>query len=93
MSQRHIQWLHEELPTLVSKGVLTTEAAEGVRFLLETQAADGTWEEDDFTATGFPKHFMIKYHNYRNCFPCMALGRFLSAVQTAISPSNTPEKG
>ena len=69
------------------------EVADGVRFLLETQAPDGTWEEEDFTATGFPKHFMIKYHNYRNCFPGMALGRFLSAVQAAMSPSNTPEKG
>ncbi len=68
------------------------EAAEGVRFLLDTQAPDGTWEEEDFTATGFPKHFMIKYHNYRNCFPCMALGRFLSVVQTGAFPSNEPEK-
>jgi uncharacterized membrane protein len=31
MSQRHIQWLQEELPTLVSQGVLTTEAAERLR--------------------------------------------------------------
>lgn len=31
MSQRHIQWLHEELPTLVSKEVLTAEAADRVR--------------------------------------------------------------
>ena len=31
MSQRHIQWLQEELPTLVSKEVLTADAAERVR--------------------------------------------------------------
>ena len=31
MSQRHVQWLREELPTLVCKEVLTTEAAERVR--------------------------------------------------------------
>lgn len=31
MNQRHIQWLQEELPTLVNQGVLTTEAAERAR--------------------------------------------------------------
>jgi squalene-hopene/tetraprenyl-beta-curcumene cyclase len=53
------------------------EAVEGIRFLLDRQLPDGTWDEEEFTATGFPKHFMIKYHNYRNCFPLMALGKFL----------------
>ena len=24
------------------------------------------------------QHFMISYHNYRNCFPFMALGKFVS---------------
>lgn len=62
------------------------EVINGVRFLLQTQAPDGTWAEEDFTATGFPKHFMIKYHNYRNCFPLMAIGRFLVAAQKGKSP-------
>lgn len=53
------------------------EAAGGIDFLLEKQREDGTWEEEEFTATGFPRHFMIRYHNYRNCFPLMALGRYL----------------
>jgi squalene-hopene/tetraprenyl-beta-curcumene cyclase len=52
----------------------------GVRYLLETQRPDGTWEEEAFTGTGFPKHFMLRYHNYRNCFPLMALGMYLSRV-------------
>jgi squalene-hopene/tetraprenyl-beta-curcumene cyclase len=29
------------------------------------------------TATGFSTYFMIKYHNYKNCFPLMALGTFV----------------
>ncbi|HUJ70241.1 MAG TPA: prenyltransferase/squalene oxidase repeat-containing protein, partial [Syntrophorhabdales bacterium] len=53
------------------------QAIDGIRFLLSRQGPDGTWEEEEFTGTGFPKHFMIKYHNYRNCFPLMALGKFL----------------
>lgn len=48
----------------------------GVRWLVETQAADGGWDEDAFTGTGFPLDFMIKYHYYRLYFPVMALGRY-----------------
>jgi squalene-hopene/tetraprenyl-beta-curcumene cyclase len=48
----------------------------GVRYLVETQEEDGQWEEPQFTGTGFPGDFYIKYHLYRNYFPLMALGRF-----------------
>ena len=48
----------------------------GVEYLLATQKQDGTWDEDAFTGTGFPKFFMIKYHIYRNCFPLTALGKY-----------------
>jgi squalene-hopene/tetraprenyl-beta-curcumene cyclase len=51
-------------------------AARGIEYLLETQKQDGTWDEDAFTGTGFPKFFMIKYHIYRNCFPLTALGKY-----------------
>jgi squalene-hopene/tetraprenyl-beta-curcumene cyclase len=51
-------------------------AARGIEYLLATQKQDGTWDEDAFTGTGFPKFFMIKYHIYRNCFPLTALGRY-----------------
>jgi len=50
----------------------------GVKYLLNNQKADGTWDEEEFTGTGFPKYFMIKYHIYRNCFPLMALGKYRS---------------
>ena len=55
------------------------EVVRGIHYLLESQNADGTWDEEEFTGTGFPKYFMIRYHNYRNCFPLLALGRFLKA--------------
>jgi len=52
----------------------------GIEYLIRTQQQDGTWNEDQFTGTGFPKYFMIKYHIYRNCFPLMALGRHRSLL-------------
>ncbi|MGB9080396.1 MAG: squalene--hopene cyclase [Desulfuromonadaceae bacterium] len=51
-------------------------ASRGVEYLISTQKPDGSWDEDAFTGTGFPKFFMIKYHIYRNCFPLTALGRY-----------------
>jgi len=54
------------------------EVGRGIQYLLDTQKADGTWDEDQYTGTGFPKFFMIKYHIYRNCFPLTALGTYRS---------------
>ena len=67
------------------------EVIRGVEFLLREQGLDGTWTEEEFTATGFPKHFMLKYHNYRNCFPLMALGRFLGRTDGEGPVSNILE--
>ena len=47
----------------------------GVEYLLGTQQDDGTWQEDWFTGTGFPRVFYLKYHLYRVYFPLMALAR------------------
>ena len=44
----------------------------GLDFLRERQA-DGTWDEPEFTGTGFPRDFYINYHLYRHVFPLMAL--------------------
>ncbi|GAA1296947.1 squalene-hopene cyclase [Planotetraspora silvatica] len=49
----------------------------GVRWLVEQQRPDGTWDEDFFTGTGFPGDFYINYHLYRLVFPISALGRYL----------------
>jgi squalene-hopene/tetraprenyl-beta-curcumene cyclase len=57
-------------------GRLAREAIEqGVNYLLDTQQPDGTWNESEFTGTGFPSHFYLKYHMYQQYFPLIALGR------------------
>jgi len=47
-----------------------------VAWLTSHQNADGTWDEDEFTGTGFPCVFYLKYHFYRNSFPLYALARY-----------------
>jgi squalene-hopene/tetraprenyl-beta-curcumene cyclase len=65
------------LLALIAAGVHSDVTDRGVRFLLDTQRADGTWDEPWFTGTGFPGDFYINYHSYRLVFPITALGRYL----------------
>jgi squalene-hopene/tetraprenyl-beta-curcumene cyclase len=51
----------------------------GVAWLVSTQRADGTWDEPQYTGTGFPCDYYINYHLYRLTFPIMALGRCTGA--------------
>src|SRR5216684_6005863 len=61
---------------LVAAGQSETEAlARGVRHLVDTQKADGTWDESLATGTGFPNVFYLRYTLYRNYFPLLALTR------------------
>ncbi len=58
----------------------TPEVRAGVEYLTATQRPDGTWDEDQFTGTGFPKVFYLKYHMYPLYFPLMALARYAAAI-------------
>ncbi len=68
------------LLALLAAGEHHGAAAErGVRWLAATQRADGSWDEPQYTGTGFPGGFYINYHLYRLAFPLSALGRYVAA--------------
>jgi squalene-hopene/tetraprenyl-beta-curcumene cyclase len=54
----------------------------GIAYLLRTQSRDGLWEEQRFTATGFPRVFYLRYHGYPKFFPLWALARYRNLKET-----------
>jgi squalene-hopene/tetraprenyl-beta-curcumene cyclase len=72
------------LGLLAGEEELGPEVVRGVEYLLATQAAHGFWEEEEFTGTGFPKHFYLRYWMYRAYFPLMALGQFAERCQSRL---------
>ncbi|HET9051967.1 MAG TPA: squalene--hopene cyclase [Candidatus Dormibacteraeota bacterium] len=61
-------------------GAARSDAARrGLDHLVRTQSG-GTWSQDLFTGTGFPRDFYIDYHHYRHVFPVLALGQAVHGV-------------
>jgi len=56
----------------------------GIQYLIESQEDDGVWDEPEFTGTGFPKVFYLKYHYYPICFPLLALSQWAVASQSVL---------
>ena len=54
--------------------------AQGVRYLLDTQASTGFWSEPYYTGTGFPRVFYLRYHGYSKFFPLWALARYRNLI-------------
>jgi squalene-hopene/tetraprenyl-beta-curcumene cyclase len=50
--------------------------ARGVEYLKATQSEKGLWDEQRYTATGFPRVFYLRYHGYSKFFPLWALARY-----------------
>jgi squalene-hopene/tetraprenyl-beta-curcumene cyclase len=61
--------------------------ARGVDYLLRTQGDDGFWVEPEFTATGFPRVFFLRYHGYPKFFPVWALARYRAHARSSL-PTN-----
>ena len=65
--------------------------ARGVQFLVDTQEPDGTWDEPEFTGTGFPQVFYLRYHYYPIYFPLMALSRWAMTPSSRRVQASVPE--
>jgi squalene-hopene/tetraprenyl-beta-curcumene cyclase len=54
----------------------------GIGYLMATQAEKGLWDEQRYTATGFPRVFYLRYHGYPKFFPLWALARYRNLTKT-----------
>ena len=71
-------WALLALLAAAGEGPPGPAAEAGIGWLAEHQRPDGTWDEPQFTGTGFPCDFYLNYHLYRLIFPVNALGRYLA---------------
>src|SRR5712672_2022257 len=68
---------------LMAAGEVNNPAvARGVEYLIATQTEKGLWDEQRFTATGFPRVFYLRYHGYPKFFPLWALARYRNLRNT-----------
>jgi squalene-hopene/tetraprenyl-beta-curcumene cyclase len=68
---------------LAGSDVNDPSVEKAITYLVTEQQADGSWAEADFTGTGFPGVFYLKYHLYRNSFPVYALARYANQANKA----------
>jgi squalene-hopene/tetraprenyl-beta-curcumene cyclase len=62
---------------LLAAGDTRSESVQrGILYLLKTQRADGSWDEQEYTGTGFARVFYLAYHLYRDYFPLIALSTY-----------------
>jgi squalene-hopene/tetraprenyl-beta-curcumene cyclase len=62
---------------LMAGGALDhSSVTRGVEFLMKRQNSVGLWDEPNYTATGFPGVFYLRYHGYARFFPLWALARY-----------------
>jgi len=76
------------LGLLAGEDEISPSVLHGIQYLLARQESVGSWPEDLFTGTGFPRHFYLRYYGYRNYFPLMALGQFRVRIQGQIYKEN-----
>ena len=62
-----------------------------IGYLTDTQNEDGTWDEPEFTGTGFPRVFYLRYHYYPICFPLLALAQWATKAEPLLAADHTPQ--
>ncbi len=77
------------LGLLAAGDTRSDSVAKGIRWLVDRQTGDGTWDESAegrngeaiYTGTGFPRVFYLAYHLYRDYFPLLALTTYKQAME------------
>jgi squalene-hopene/tetraprenyl-beta-curcumene cyclase len=77
------------LGLLAGGDVRSDSVAKGVRWLIDRQHEDGSWDElvpgrngeSYYTGTGFPRVFYLGYHLYKQYFPLLALTTYKRAAE------------
>jgi squalene-hopene/tetraprenyl-beta-curcumene cyclase len=77
------------LGLLAAGDTRSDSVAKGIRWLVDRQTAEGTWDESAegrngeaiYTGTGFPRVFYLAYHLYRDFFPLLALTTYKRAME------------
>jgi len=65
----------------------------GVHYLLRQQDYDGSWRDEYWTGTGFPKVFYLRYHLYATYFPLWALSLYQRDDSAAAAAAATRSAG
>lgn len=65
---------------LAANDTRSDSVARGIAYLLKTQKKDGSWDEPEYTGTGFPRVFYLMYHMYRQYFPMIALTTYAKVM-------------
>jgi squalene-hopene/tetraprenyl-beta-curcumene cyclase len=58
----------------------------GFGWLAKNQKSDGSWDENYYTAVGFPRVFYLRYHGYKSFFPQWALARYRNLTSGNAAP-------
>ncbi len=77
------------LGLLAAGDTRSDSVAKGVRWLIDRQHQDGSWDElvpgrngeSYYTGTGFPRVFYLGYHLYKQYFPLLALTTYKRAME------------
>ena len=68
---------------LMAAGQAGSDAvARGIGWLMARQAADGLWDQAQYTGGGFPRVFYLRYHGYPKYFPLWALARYRNLTRS-----------
>ncbi|MGB1547104.1 MAG: squalene--hopene cyclase [Alphaproteobacteria bacterium] len=67
---------------LLAAGELESEAVKrGIAYLLKAPRTGTKWQEEWYTAVGFPRVFYLRYHGYSAYFPVWALTRYRNLLR------------